>query len=71
MKKAIILTCYYLGLWGIMGFLFTLVLGFISYNFGFSEKIFLGILVAFAVTGVTISLICMKRDCKCLDDISE
>lgn len=64
MKKILVLVCYNLGLWGILGFFATLFLGFLSCCANLSESVFYGSLIAFAVVGITASSICVSRGCK-------
>lgn len=64
MKKVLVLLCYNLGLWGILGFFATLFLGFLSCCTNLSENIFFGFLIAFAVIGISASVCCIARGCK-------
>ncbi len=64
MKKILVLICYNLGLWGILGFFATLFLGFLSCCANLSENIFYGFLIAFAVIGVAATSFCVSRGCK-------
>jgi hypothetical protein len=64
MKKMLVLVCYNFGLWGILGFFATLILGFLSCCANLSENVFYGSLIIFAVTGIIISSICVSRGCK-------
>ncbi len=64
MKKILVLICYNLGLWGILGFFATLFLGFLSCCANLSENIFYGFLIVFAVVGITATSICVSRGCK-------
>lgn len=64
MKKALILICYNLGLWGLLGFLATLVLGFLSCCANLSVNFFYGSLITFAVIGLVATSFCVLRGCK-------
>lgn len=64
MKKELFLICYNLSLWGILGFFATLFLGFLSCCANLSPDYFYGSLIVFAITGITISTICVIRGCK-------
>lgn len=60
----LVLICYNLGLWGILGFFATLFLGFLSCYANLSENIFYGFLITFAVIGLSVSAFCVSRGCK-------
>ncbi len=64
MKKILAIICYNLGLWGILGFFATLILGFISCCANLSPNFFYGALILFAVIGITATTICVSRGCK-------
>ncbi len=64
MKKLLVLICYNLGLWGILGFFATLFLGFLSCCVNLSENIFYAFLIAFAVIGITATSYCVSRGCR-------
>jgi len=64
MNKVFILICYHLGLWGILGFLITLILGFLSCCANLSQNIFLSSLVAFALIGLIATSVCVSKGCK-------
>ena len=64
MKKAFALICYNLGLWGVLGFFATLIIGFVSCCANLSSNIFYGFLILFAIVGVTATTICVFRGCK-------
>ena len=64
MKRAFVLICYNLGMWGILGFFATLILGFLACCANLSENIFYGSLIFFALIGITATTICVKRGCK-------
>ncbi len=64
MKKVFVLICYNLGLWGILGFFATLILGFLACCANLSENVFYGLLIGFAVIGISASLVCVSRGCK-------
>ncbi len=64
MKQIIFLTGFHLCFWGFLGFLATLLFGFIACCAGFSADIFFASLMIFAATGITVSAICISRRCK-------
>jgi len=64
MKKILAIICYHLGLWGILGFFATLILGFISCCANLSHFFFYGALILFATVGITATTICVSRKCK-------
>lgn len=64
MKRAFVLICYNLGLWGILGFFATLFLGFLACCTNLSESVFYVSLAIFALVGVTATGICVSRGCK-------
>jgi hypothetical protein len=64
MKRAFVLICYNLGMWGILGFFATLILGFLACCANLSQNLFYGFLVLFAVIGITATTICVARGCK-------
>jgi uncharacterized membrane protein YiaA len=68
MKKEIFLLCYNLSLWGFLGFFVTLLFGFLACCANLSTKVFYVSLIIFAVLGITISLICVIRGCKKLNN---
>ena len=64
MKKVLVLICYNLGLWGILGFFATLFLGFLSCCANLSENIFYAFLALYAVIGLAATTFCVWRGCK-------
>jgi len=66
MKNTFVLTCYYLGLWGIFGFFVTLIFGFLACCLNLDPVIFYGVLVFFAAFGIVSTFVCVSRKCKCL-----
>ncbi len=64
MNKIVTLTCYNLGLWGILGFFVTLILGFLSCCANLPIQIFYISLISFAAIGVTATTFCVFRGCK-------
>jgi len=64
MNKIVTLICYNLGLWGILGFFATIILGFLSCCANLSPNVFYIALIAFAAIGITASAICIARGCK-------
>jgi hypothetical protein len=67
MKKTIFLICYNLSLWGFLGFLATLLFGFLACCANLSPDYFYGALIIFAITGITVTSVCVTRDCKKLN----
>jgi hypothetical protein len=55
MKKIIVLAGFYLGLWGILGFFATILLGFLSCCAGLSKEIYLVLLLAFVLTAIVMA----------------
>ncbi|WP_340111627.1 hypothetical protein [Maribellus mangrovi] len=64
MKKILVLICYNLALWGLLGFFATLLLGFLSCCANLSANVFYGSLIVFAVIGIAASSYCVARGCK-------
>ena len=64
MKRFMLLTCYNLGLWGLLGFFATLLLGFLSCCANLSENTFYTLLIVFAAIGITSTAICVLKGCK-------
>lgn len=64
MKRIVLLTCYHLTLWGILGFFATLLFGFLTCCAGLPKEYFYISLFVFAAAGVTTTSICVARDCK-------
>ena len=64
MNKAFILICYNLGLWGILGFFATLILGYLACCANLSQNIFYGALVVFGLVGLATTAICVSKGCK-------
>ncbi len=67
MEKTLLLICYNLSLWGILGFFATIVLGFLTCCAGLSQNIFFGALIIFAIVGITMTAVCVSRGCKKLN----
>jgi len=63
MNKVPVLFCFYLGIWGILGFIVTLFLGFISCCAQIPELTFYVLLGIFAIAGIAASIICTFRTC--------
>lgn len=63
MKKVPVVFCFYLGIWGILGFIVTLFLGFISCYTKITEPAFFILLGIFAMVGIAASIICTRRSC--------
>ncbi len=68
MKKVFVLICYHLGLWGFVGFVITLIIGFIACCANLSVTTFYVLLVAFATIAITVTTYCIIRKCKKDDD---
>lgn len=68
MKKVIVLIGIYLGLWGILGFFATIILGFLSCCIGLSQEIYFGALISFMIVAIIMIchsvLKCSKRPIK-------
>jgi hypothetical protein len=64
MKKIFVLACYHLTLWGILGFFATLLFGFLTCCAGLPKEYFYISLLVFAITGITMTSICVARGCK-------
>ncbi|MCG6188221.1 hypothetical protein [Maribellus maritimus] len=64
MKKELFLIGYNLGIWGILGFLATLLFGFLTCCANLPSKYFYGSLIAFAIMGISITTVCVTRGCK-------
>lgn len=64
MQRIVTLICYHLGLWGLLGFLATLVIGFIACCAGVSKPVFYILLGIFAIIGIACSARCILRNCK-------
>jgi len=63
MKKVIYLFCFYIGLWGILGFLVSLIFGFISCCMNLEPAVFYSVLVLFAAVGIVSTAVCVTRNC--------
>lgn len=64
MNKAFALICYHLGLWGILGFLSTLLLGFLACCLNLSQNLFFAFLGIFSLVAISATIICVSRGCK-------
>ncbi len=64
MNKIVTLICYNLGLWGILGFFVTIILGFISCCANLSSQVFFISLISFAAIGLAATTFCVVRGCK-------
>ncbi len=64
MNKIVTLICYNLGLWGILGFFVTILLGFLACCANLSSTVFYTALIVFAIIGLTSTTICVTRGCK-------
>jgi hypothetical protein len=63
MKKILVLVCYHLGLWGFLGFVITLLIGFIVCCANLSSEFFYTALVIFAVIAALAITYCIMRKC--------
>jgi hypothetical protein len=64
MKKIILLTCIYLGIWGFAGFLFTLLAGFLICCANLPKSVFTFALLIFAVFAIVAVGFCVSGVCK-------
>lgn len=64
MNKIVTLICYNLGLWGILGFFATIILGFLSCCANLPSQVFYISLILFAAIGLVTTTICVARGCK-------
>lgn len=60
-EKVVFLFCFYLGLWGILGFFLTIVLGFLSCCMNLNPIIFYGVLALFAAVGIISTVVCVTH----------
>jgi len=63
-EKVIYLFCFYIGLWGILGLLFTIFLGFLACCMNLDPNIFYGFLALFAASGIATSMVCAFKKCR-------
>ncbi len=63
MGKVACLFCFYLGFWGILGFLLTIILGFLACCMNLDPIVFYGVLGLFAATGIVSTVVCVSRKC--------
>ena len=64
MEKVACLFCFYLGLWGILGLLVTIVFGFLSCCLNLDPIVFYVVLGLFAATGIVSTVVCVSRKCQ-------
>jgi len=64
MKKIILLTCIYLGVWGFAGFLFTLLAGFLICCANLPKSVFFFTLSIFGVLALIATALGVTRVCK-------
>nr|WP_321353532.1 hypothetical protein [uncultured Draconibacterium sp.] len=64
MNKIVTLIFYNLGLWGILGFFATIILGFLACCANLTSTVFYTALIVFAIIGLTATTICVARGCK-------
>ena len=55
-KKAAVLSCFYLGIWGFIGFIITLLLGFFSCCLDLAPIVFYGALILYAIGAIAFTL---------------
>ncbi len=63
MKKAFVLIRFHLGVWGILGFFATLILGFLSCSMHIEESAYLILLGILSIVGISASVVCVMRSC--------
>lgn len=64
MKKIILLTCSYPGIWGFAGFLFTLIAGFLTCCANLTKSVFTFTLWGFALISIIAVGYCVSGICK-------
>lgn len=64
MKKIFVLISYNLGIWGVLGFFATLILGFLACCANLSQNVFYSALIIFAVIGLSATIMSVTRECK-------
>jgi len=71
MNKLFTLTCFYAGIWGVLGFLVTIVLGAVFCCAGWSPTLFIPLLVLFALIGLAMIWRSVYKCCHRLNQTSE
>jgi len=69
MKNIFVLSCFYLGVWGVLGFFATILLGFLFCCAGLSQEIYFGALIAFALLGIGMTYRSVSKECKKQQDL--
>lgn len=64
MEKVVYLFCFYIGLWGILGLLLTIFLGFLACCLNLNPNIYYGVLTLFAASGIVVSSVCAFKKCR-------
>ena len=64
MKKTVGLTCFYLGLWGFIGFIATIILSFLSCCAGIPKEIYFVSLFLFALVAIVMTCRSVSKECK-------
>ena len=70
MNKVLILSGFYLGMWGVLGFFITLILGFIYTLTGWSHVSYFVLLVLFALFGIAMTCRSVSKCCKKYTEVS-
>ncbi len=63
MKKTLTLICFYLGLWGVLGFLATIAMGFLICCMGWSRNLYYILLVLVALFGIVMTCRSVYKCC--------
>jgi len=71
MNKLFTLTCFYAGVWGILGFLVTIILGALFCCAGWSHLYYIPLLVLFAFIGALMIWRSVYRCCKKAHEASD
>ncbi|RKD91870.1 hypothetical protein BC643_2238 [Mangrovibacterium diazotrophicum] len=64
MNKLFTLTCFYAGVWGILGFLVTIILGALFCCAGWSQAFYIPLLVLFALVGIAMIWRSVSKCCQ-------
>jgi len=64
MNKLFTLTCFYAGVWGVLGFLVTIILGALFCCAGWSHTFYIPLLVLFALIGVVMIWRSVSKCCQ-------
>jgi len=71
MNKLFTLTCFYAAVWGILGFLVTIILGALFCCAGWSHSYYIPLLVLFGLIAVLMIWRSVSKCCKRLHDTSD